>query len=68
MKHYLLIVLETDDALYPQKGEEGEWFRDHVLGDDLVLVSRLVGDDVGAVRVMRHLSRSEVMRAAGYWR
>ena len=31
---------------------EREWFRDHLLGDELLLHSNLVGDTLGSVKVL----------------
>lgn len=58
MKIELVIELDIDRAVNPYRGKdtdssEVEWFEAHVLGDELILHSNLLGAEVGRVRVMR---------------
>lgn len=58
MKIELEIALYIDDAVNPYHGKdtdssEVEWFENHLLGDELILHSNLLGAEVGRVRVMR---------------
>ena len=52
----LVINLEFDDDIYPAFSEdesERDWFMNHLLGDELILHSNLVGDAIGAVKVIK---------------
>lgn len=58
MKIELVIELHIDGAVNPYRGKdtdnsEVEWFEDHLLGDELILHSNLIGAEVGRVRVIR---------------
>lgn len=51
----LTVELEFDDSVYPAYSDdedEREWFRNHLLRDDLILFSNLVGDEFGRVRLL----------------
>ena len=51
----LTIELEFDNDIYPAYSDddsERDWFRNHLLRDDLILHSNLVGDEVGKVRLL----------------
>ncbi len=53
----LVIDLEVDDKIYPINSEdisELEWFYSRVLGDELILHSNFVGDEVGTVKVISY--------------
>lgn len=47
----LRIELDIDDKVFPFD-DEREWFRDEILGGELVLHSNVIGDAVGPVRVL----------------
>lgn len=54
----LMIELRIAPEVNPYRGEltdssEVEWFEDHLLADDLILHSNLIGSEVGTVRVIR---------------
>ncbi len=52
----LEIELEYDDFAYGGESDdssEREWFRNDLLGDELILHSNLVGDEVGCVKVLK---------------
>ena len=56
MKIELVIELTIAPGINPYRGEqtdlsEVEWFENHLLADELILHSNLIGSEVGAVRV-----------------
>ena len=57
MKIKLVIELTIAPEINPYRGEqtdasEVEWFEDHLLADELILHSNLIGSEVGTVRVI----------------
>lgn len=53
-KVQLTVELEIDGD-YGQRSDdetEREWFREHLLGDELLLHSNLIGDTIGIVKVL----------------
>lgn len=58
MKIELVIELTIVPEINPYRGEqtdasEVEWFEDHLLADELILHSNLIGCEVGTVRVVK---------------
>lgn len=58
MKIELVIELSVAPEINPYRGEqtdssEVEWFEDHLLADELILHSNLIGSEVGTVRVVK---------------
>ncbi|MCB2071191.1 MAG: hypothetical protein KDF67_17030 [Ottowia sp.] len=58
MKIELVIELTIAPGINPYRGEqtdlsEVEWFENHLLADELILHSNLIGSEVGAVRVVK---------------
>ncbi len=58
------LELYGDYGAFSEDDEEKDWFYNHLLGDDLILHSSLVGDEIGKVHVVRvhnvsHGGRSE---------
>lgn len=58
MKIELVIELTIAPEVNPYRGEqtdasEVEWFEDHLLADELILHSNLIGSEVGTVRVVK---------------
>ena len=58
MQIELVIELSVIPEINPYRGEqtdssEVEWFEDHLLTDELILHSNLIGSEVGAVRVVK---------------
>ena len=58
MKIELVIELTISPGINPYRGEqtdlsEVEWFENHLLADELILHSNLIGSEVGAVRVVK---------------
>lgn len=58
MKIELVIELTIAPEVNPYRGEqtdadEVEWFEDHLLADELILHSNLLGEEVGTVRVLK---------------
>lgn len=56
----LVIELRIAPEVNPYRGEltdssEVEWFEDHLLADDLILHSNLIGSEVGTVRKIKRL-------------
>lgn len=54
-KLQLVIELDFDDKIYGAFSDdesERDWFYNHLLGDELILHSNLVGDAVGSVTVV----------------
>ena len=50
----LVIELDYDNEMMHGDDEEGiAWFRDEVLGKELILHSNEIGDEVGKVRLVR---------------
>lgn len=49
----LQIELTYDDTIIHGNDLEAiRWFKEEVLGDDLILHSNLIGDEIGAVKVI----------------
>ena len=56
----LVIDLDVDTYLmhaFSLDESERDWFRNHVLGDDLLLHSNLIGDTIGSVSVVNIIEK-----------
>ena len=52
-KIQLLVDLETDYDAFSIDESERDWFKNDILGGDLILHSNLVGDEVGTITVLK---------------
>jgi hypothetical protein len=61
-KMQMLVELDYDDNLWHgDNEEEWDWFINHLLKDDLILHSNLVGDFVGALTLVEVLSDTNAL-------
>ena len=54
----MTVDLEFDEAIYPylrddEDESEVDWFYNHLLGDDIVAHSNLVGAEIGTIKVIK---------------
>lgn len=61
MKVKMLVEFDYDEkTAYGNNPEARQWFFENILGgDDLLLLSLEVGDEIGAIKVLRFLGEGE---------